>query len=102
MTIEPARMSWDTFRSGGAGGQNVNLSLIHIYEHWKNMLCEAEKTFPDEYVKLCTKIPSNLKREKKSWELWLKSYTQPDKSFPLHITYSSSAHDNSIISALRK
>ena len=22
--IEPARMSWDTFRSGGAGGQNVN------------------------------------------------------------------------------
>lgn len=41
------------------------------------MLCEAEKTFPDEYVKLFTKIPSNLKREKKSWELWLKSYTQP-------------------------
>ena len=24
VTIEPARMSWDTFRSGGAGGQNVN------------------------------------------------------------------------------
>lgn len=22
--LEPARMSWDTFRSGGAGGQNVN------------------------------------------------------------------------------
>jgi peptide chain release factor 2 len=22
--IEPARLSWDTFRSGGAGGQNVN------------------------------------------------------------------------------
>jgi hypothetical protein len=41
------------------------------------MLCEAEKAFPDEYVKLFTKIPSNLKREKKSWELWLKSYTQP-------------------------
>lgn len=24
ITIEPARLSWDTFRSGGAGGQNVN------------------------------------------------------------------------------
>ena len=24
VTIEPARLSWDTFRSGGAGGQNVN------------------------------------------------------------------------------
>ena len=24
VNIEPARMSWDTFRSGGAGGQNVN------------------------------------------------------------------------------
>ncbi|MDY4248942.1 peptide chain release factor 2 [Bacteroides pyogenes] len=24
VSIEPARISWDTFRSGGAGGQNVN------------------------------------------------------------------------------
>lgn len=24
VTVEPARVSWDTFRSGGAGGQNVN------------------------------------------------------------------------------
>lgn len=24
VTVEPARLSWDTFRSGGAGGQNVN------------------------------------------------------------------------------
>ena len=24
IVVEPARMSWDTFRSGGAGGQNVN------------------------------------------------------------------------------
>ncbi|MCI5559837.1 MAG: peptide chain release factor 2 [Phocaeicola sp.] len=24
INIEPARLSWDTFRSGGAGGQNVN------------------------------------------------------------------------------
>ena len=24
VVVEPARLSWDTFRSGGAGGQNVN------------------------------------------------------------------------------
>ncbi len=24
VTVDPARLSWDTFRSGGAGGQNVN------------------------------------------------------------------------------
>ena len=24
VTVEPSRLSWDTFRSGGAGGQNVN------------------------------------------------------------------------------
>ena len=24
VTVEPARLSWDTYRSGGAGGQNVN------------------------------------------------------------------------------
>ena len=24
ITLDPARISWDTFRSGGAGGQNVN------------------------------------------------------------------------------
>ena len=52
----------------------INVSLFGLETV---LLCEAEKTFPDEYVKLFTKIPSNLKREKKSWELWLKSYTQP-------------------------
>ena len=66
------------------GGLSFSIWSIYVmqrlwsyHEHWKNMLCEAEKAFPDEYVKLFTKIPSNLKREKKSWELWLKSYTQP-------------------------
>ena len=38
--------------------------LWSYHEHWKNMLCEAEKAFPDEYVKLFTKIPSNLKERK--------------------------------------
>lgn len=35
--------------------------------------------------------------------IFVKSFTYSSgKAFPLHITYSSSAHDNSIISALRK
>ena len=28
VVVEPARLSWDTFRSGGAGGQNVNKGRV--------------------------------------------------------------------------
>ena len=40
------------------GGLSFSIWSIYVmqrlwsyHEHWKNMLCEAEKTFPDEYEK---------------------------------------------------
>ena len=54
-----------------------NAEIMELSWALEEYVMWSGKGFSDEYVKLFTKIPSNLKREKKSWELWLKSYTQP-------------------------
>jgi hypothetical protein len=51
--------------------------LWGYHDHWKEMVCHAEKMLPEYYIKPFTGIPSDLKKKKTKLGKWLKSYTQP-------------------------
>ena len=82
VNIEPARISWDTFRSSGAGGQNVNRSMLYDKEMKHRM---------EEQAKV------EAGKKKIEWGSQIRSYVFDDRRVKDHRTNYQTSDVNGVM-----
>ena len=99
VNIEPARMSWDTFRSGGAGGQNVNTETRDQPKNKENAMRQLRSILYDKELQHRMEEQAKVEAGKKKieWGSQIRSYVFDDRRVKDHRTNYQTSDVNGVM-----